>query len=353
MGRRRLLLIAGVSLTAGLGAGELALRWFAPEPLSGSYRVTTSSGLLVNRSDGGARHQFEDRVVRYEFSPPHLRGKGLDPDRETVLCLGDSFTFGYLLDEQDTTVHLLHARAEAAFPGRYQFVNGAAAGWGLAEMVAFVEELGPEIEPGLVLVFLNHDDVGRAARRRVYTLVGEQGLELERHPIPVSKAKRGLNRVPGYRWLVEHSHLVHLVRRKWVAARSPGEDVRVAPDGAARRGGLSEADCSRLARGLYARLDEWCQAHDSELVVVTTGWHLPAPEDAPFEATRAFLAEAPAFFEDLGVPFHDISPTLLAEMNGDFEAYVIPRDRHPNERGASLTARLVYEEFLGALLGSR
>lgn len=344
--RIRKLALLVVSVAGALLLAELGLRLFAPEPLSGSYRVATDTGLLINRSEGSARHQLGDRVVRYRFFPPGLRGQPLDPARETVLCLGDSFTFGYLLNWEDTHVARLQALADRAFGPRYRFVVGAAAGWGTAEMLAYVEELGEEVDPDVVLVFLNHDDVGRAARHGLYVLAEQEGLELERRRVARSDVKRGLNAVPGYRWLVEHSHLLHLARRRFVAATSPPRE----PGPAARRGGLSEEDCLRLARALFRRLHAWCEAHDARLLVTTTGWHLPAEDPAEFEPTRAFLAEAPAFFAELGVPFHDVSPAMLAAMGQNHAPYAIPGDHHPNETGAALTAQLVFEELLRAQL---
>ena len=62
--------------------------------------------------------------------------------------------------------------------------------------------------------------------------------------------------------------------------------------------------------------------------------------------TRAFMKAAPEFFEELGVPFRDVSPEMQAAMGSGYEDYLIPNDHHPNERGAELTAELVFEHFL-------
>jgi len=51
------------------------------------------------------------------------------------------------------------------------------------------------------------------------------------------------------------------------------------------------------------------------------------------------------------VPFRDVSPEMQAAMGSAYEDFLIPDDHHPNERGATLTAELVFEHFLKGQLG--
>lgn len=354
-GKLKKLSLLGASLCVAALLGEVAIRVVAPEALSGSYRVTTESGLRVNKSSGTARHQLGERVVHYSFSPPHLRDSRLVADEDTILCLGDSFTFGYLLEVEDSHVGRLQALTDAELGQGYNFVNAATAGWGAAEYVAYVEEFGAEVGPAVVLVFLNYDDIGRSARRGLYGLTEPSGYALTRNVAGRSSLKRGINSIPGYAWLVERSHLLHLGRRLYLALRSrirpPVANVEPPTGGDGATGGLSEADCVRLGQALFARLDAWCRSHDARLLVTTPGWHMPADEPGQFEPTRAFLAEAPGFFEERGVPFRDVSPELQAAMGSAYEDFLIPDDHHPNERGAALTAELVFEHFLKGQLG--
>lgn len=338
-------LVAGAATCVGLLLAEAGLRACAPQDLSGSYRVATPSGLLVNKSSGSARHQKGERVVRYTFSPPHLRDSALVPGERTVLCLGDSFTFGWLLAAEDTYVGRLQRLADAELSDDYAFVNAAGAGWGTAECLAFVEEIGPEIRPAYVLVFLNYHDIGRSVRRQVYSLVGAQGFELRRNPIPRSRMKLLLNALPGYDWMLEHSHLAQLLRG---GLHTPARNAEVpAP---VRASAAEQENAVRLAQALFLRLDEWCDAHGAKLLVTTTGYFVPLADPASFEPTRAFLAGADAFFAEHDIPFRDISPEFQRAVGERLDDYRIPDDGHPNERGAELVADLVFERFLEGLL---
>jgi len=68
-----------------------------------------------------------------------LRGGPIGAGTNRVLCVGDSFTFGWLLDETNTFVYKLDQFAARDFPvGTLAFLIGGVDGWGTADYVAFV-----------------------------------------------------------------------------------------------------------------------------------------------------------------------------------------------------------------------
>jgi hypothetical protein len=342
-GRRRLLAFTLSGMLALLGA-EVLLRVVAPQELSGTWRVETPSGLLVNKSSGSTRHQVGSRVARYTFHPPHLRETAIDPDRRRVLCVGDSFTFGWLLDGEDTTIAHLQSRVGS----QVQLLNAAAAGWGLMEQVAYVEEFGADIDPAAVLVFVNYHDIDRALRRRAYTFAGEDSLELVRHDLPRSRLKSAVNALPGYGWLLEHSHFVQGARRAFLAP--PARESTPPPALAPERIAAIHSDGVRLGQALFARLEAWCDGHGAQLWVTTSGFVLPEAAPGQLWATRAFLDQAEGFFTERGIPYLDVSAELLGGGRDVPTSLLIPGDGHPNERGAARVAELVYERFLGQRL---
>jgi lysophospholipase L1-like esterase len=336
-------LLLCISLIASLLLAELIVSVVEPQDLSGSWGEQTERGLMVNKSSGGARHQFGSRVVYYNFTAPHLRAPA-PAAAVKVLVLGDSYPFGYLLGDRDTPVSLLQARLDEEFgPGVFSLLNAAVGGWGAGDYVAFVEDFGEQISPDIILVFLSTDDIGRALRSPLWNF-SPADAKLTRVNAPRSRLKVLLNGLPGYQWLLEHSHLVQLLRNqaellKKKSSRPERRPVSLGPGSAndvedARRG-------KALGGALFQRLGAWCKERNVKLLVATTGWHKPPYADSS-EPTEAFMSGADSLFSVLAVPFSDPSTNLRQRIGGDADKYIIQGDGHPNEAGAALIAEYAF-----------
>lgn len=363
LSRRRRLLFACFALALALGVGlllaEMAVRIVRPQDLSGTWREVGSGGYVLNRAGGTARHQFRDRVVHYRFNAHHMRGPEVPPEHGSavrVLTLGDSYTFGWLLNEGDTYLSHLSRAADADFgAGRLLFLNGAAGGWGTADYVAYAEDFGPRLRPRVVIVFLGLDDVARTAASGLFTLSDRATPSVERRGgiVAPSRTKRLANAVPGYQFLLEHSHLVQLARK--AALQSTSTSPTVAAGLPTTVPTAADREAVALTQALFRRLDAWCDSNGAELLVVTN-W-TDDPSQPPFvggrssSANRLFRAGAASFFRAEGIPYHDIGPDLLA-AGGDLREEVIADDGHPNEAGAALVARCAWA-WLGPELKRR
>lgn len=360
LGKNLLLLV--VALAASAVLAEAALRFLLPQNLSGSWRIQTETGLLVNKSQGSSRHQFGERVVRYRFAVPHLRElkRTSLPGASRILVLGDSFTFGWLLDDGDTYVARLQELIDAEFgAGTFVLLDAAAGGWGTADYLFFLEDFGSQIRPDAVLVFLNIDDIGRSLASPLLKVgYGGAGTTAERVRVPPSRLKQALNSGPissVYQWVLEHSHLLQLIR-KALLPRLGTANFGLADRGAAvpergaaaPAGTVAGANPAPAAVGaiLFRRLRDWCDAHHAALWVTTTGFNDPKVAATASEPTQAFMASAARTFTELGVPYADLGVLLHATLTAQHDAYTIPGEGHPNERAAQLIASTVYSRFL-------
>jgi lysophospholipase L1-like esterase len=262
--------------------------------------------------------------------------------------LGDSYTFGWLVEEQDTYVGLLQAYADREFgPGKVQFLNGGAGGWGAADYLAFVEEFGEEFSPRIILVFMNSGDIGRSIKGGLYTLKNMETLELESHSRSRSSTKRTLNALPFYQWLLEHCHLLQFARTTYlITARGAATQKRdeeqeeiVAPGSEAV--GADAALSRALGRALFRRLGNWCRSHDAELLVTTPGFHFRL-EGRENEPTMVFLQTADSVFAQEGIPYRDDTPEVFSGIKEKPEDFIIVGEGHPNERAHRLIAQHVW-----------
>lgn len=99
--------VVSVSLIASLLLCEVLTRIVAPQNLSGTWFERSRRGSDINKANWTSRQQFGSRNVVYRINDLHLRGGLVGQATNRILCVGDSFTFGLLLDETNTFVHKL------------------------------------------------------------------------------------------------------------------------------------------------------------------------------------------------------------------------------------------------------
>lgn len=331
---------------------EILIRVFAPQNLSGTWRVHLESGLVVNKSSGTSLHQQNGREVVYKFSDFHTRGMNKNEGKEKILVLGDSFTFGWLLDEEKTYIGLLQKQLDGSFPGRYKLLNAAAGGWGTASYTRYLEEIGNSIKPSKVIVFMSTDDIGRAIKSGLYQF-DEESKILTSVNLQYSKLKEFLRSFPGYQLLLENSHLFQLSRRVLLSSSTSNENPHTAKNGPrSRELNVSTTYSRELGKALFLRLKNWCDTNNSSLIVVTNGWgrnlevELKEGDLERLEPTVAFQSIAKEFFKNESIPFFDTTELISKARAGNEKDFVIPLDCHPNEKGAELIFSAVWDSFL-------
>jgi hypothetical protein len=335
-------ILIGGSILISLVVVELGLRLIAPQPLNGVwYTYSEHRGIRVNRSSGSARQVILGRDVTVSFSHPHLRGPGIRGAQNRVLVLGESFTYGWLIREDDTYVRLLEKTAQNTFgPNAFEFLNASHPGWGASDYVAYVDEFGDEVKPHVIVVFVNGDDIGRAMASPLYQLENSGLTNLRAYSIPRNRTKQRIQSWPCYLWAVENLHIVQPFRRMFHVippkiTQEPDVQSQVA-----------------LGKALFRHLDSWCKSRGVRLIVLTTGLQRPPFKDVLHEGTLRFLDEAPAFFEGLNVPFKDIEDGLKSRCPKP-ESLLLPNDPHPNEEGARQIAEVAAPWLMERLRADR
>ncbi len=330
---------------------EMLVRVSAPQNLSGTWRTTDRNGLFLHQKNHTARHQYAGRVVYYRFDSAGLRDLGQGRQGIRILCLGDSLAMGHLLDNDDTFISHLQRMADTEFgKNHFLLLNGGHGGWGTSDYVRFFEEYGNDFSPAGVIVFLSADDIGRSLREPKYVLVDAETQRLRKvtRVRKDSLIKRVLNSMPGYNWLLEHSHLFELVRnvaafgfsRAWRlrAGVGPAQTEQAVPELKSPVGD-DPARARALGSALFRRLKVLADARSAGLLVLSTGFHRPAAA-GDREPTRAFVAKAEEIFREERIAFYDCSGEFRERIQGDYSVVTIPGDGHPNEYGAQLIAEL-------------
>lgn len=320
---------------------EFVFRLFSPQDLSGSWRTISEKGYMLNKASWESKHELHGRVAHYKFNRFHQRAPEVNKDSYTVLTLGDSFTFGWLLEEDKTYVGLIQSYADKEVgKDKIQVLNAGAGGWGLADFYDYLTEYGDSVRPNMVLVYFNTDDIGRSLNRAKYFNSNSKGASL----------KKKFNDSKMYQWFLEHSHLVQWVRNRLVNMSQKTTETAKETVGSEKKDNvvlpgseLSAAEVDKgvkLAEEIFEKINKWCKYREIPLVVLTTGWQFEQV-NSDADPELMFLREAPTFFAKLdSIPFKDITPMILESMKGkNKQDYIIQGDYHPNEKGAELISQ--------------
>lgn len=301
-----------------------------------------------------------------------------------VLGLGDSFAFGFGVEEADTYL----ARLERALADRrVEVINAGLAGMGPGNEARLLAVDGPGLRPDLVLVgfFVGNDFMDVLAGSRPRLQEGRPALAddgfLERwyrplrpgsivpHPLARVPASLGLP-IPFKEFWRRHSHAYRFLtgrlgrlRTAWQARRrgSPAADFNPFEQEAfCLRSYPPEFDEAwRLTQAALLEMKAWCGAHGARLAVVvipTDDQVYPDRWDAVrrrFNLRDAdFDLEKPqrllsTFAADNGVPLIDLLPTLRAARDSGGPLY-FKTDVHWTPRGHAVAAAEILRQ-LGAL----
>ncbi len=240
-----------------------------------------------------------------------------------VLLVGDSFTFGYGVAEDSTygaqLERLISARGLPC--ASVQIVNGGVNGYNTEQEVAFVRLIGLSLQPDLVIIGFNPNDIMDAA----------EGKTMLRHP----GLKKVLGRSALYQFMVP--------RIKSVVMRSAGE----AYDSTIARfiaGDSSVSDRGERVRRGIDSLSELGEENGFRIAVALFPFatQVDAPETAHWP---------PAIFRRLemtdGIPVLDLLPAFRAAARRGHNLFLDEPTRHPNPSGLRIVATEL-EHFLAS-----
>lgn len=359
-----------VTLTAGLTLAllEVGLRLFAPQ-ISPEMRADQLDGLFVsdpttgNRNAPGAHipFRYDEFDTSFDINAQGLREDRLVgpplPGTTRLLCLGDSFTFGWGVPVTQTYPYLLRD-SRAADNSPIDSVNGGVNGYGPDNEAAWLRVYGWPLQPKIVLVgFFVGNDVRDTMLGLNKTTVDEHlglvsaGSSAPRTPLAALKS-----------WLAHHSQAYVLLRRlahDWFAPSQPAVQQPGLYDTAPFYYKAVPPDIASgwdKATGFLDAMRADAQAHGAMLVVVA----IPAREQVEDsywqEMKNRFGLREDALARDLpqqklaawaartGAPLIDLLPDFRAAPAAT--PLYFRDDPHWNTAGHALAARLLRADLI-------
>jgi len=215
-----------LTLLVGLGLAALAAeglaRLFFDEAVQPRFVVDSGYGVRWNQSGVDTRHYVPgDYDVRVTTNSVGMRGPREyapepAPGVRRVLLLGDSFTFGFGVEDGEVVSAVLEDRLNAV-PGapRSEVLNLGVSGFGQAEELVTFAARGRAYRPDVVVVLYFDNDIGNNAVSQLYVADPDGTVARTRNAyLPGVKVQERLYAIPPVRWLFEHSEAWNLIRNR-------------------------------------------------------------------------------------------------------------------------------------------
>jgi lysophospholipase L1-like esterase len=211
--------------------------------------------------------------------------------RRRIILLGDSLTFGWGVEKEESFEHLLEQQLDARSPT--ELINFAAGNYNTVQQVNLFLEKGLAYQPDQVIVFYFINDAEGVPKRSRFPWLGSV-------------------RVVTFYW----SRIKALVARFSESAGYEEWYEALYRD---------DAEGWRAAQRAFLQLREVCAAHDIALQVVLLP-ELHELVDYPFEAEHSAVS---GFLEANGIRSLDLTPFFAGETDPQ-SLWVAADDAHPN-----------------------
>ena len=342
---------------------EIALSLFYPQNIDGWYATRDQSGLNILKKNLTYYHRINNRNIKYTFGKFNNRDtiyKSFTTDKEKILILGDSFTFGWLINDKNIYVNYLQEYYE-----NYYFLNPSVPGWGTSDYLRYIENYCNTISPKKIIVMLNTDDIARSWLSKLYNFKINDLNNLSSNSISLGYEKQldtssKFHKIPFYRFLIKNSHLFVFLRQIIVDIKdgnfnyfdeidSENEKFEVAGQYLPTQ----VDDAVTLGKMLFLRIKKLSNECGSDLMVIYSGWfdydesgwsnyNEKDRERLNTNPTFKFLRQASVFFKKQNIEYYDLVKKM-GIVHQNFNDYLIIGDGHPNEAGHKIIAEKIIE----------
>lgn len=249
-----------------------------------------------------------------------------------ILCLGDSFTFGDYVSDDETFPHMLKKLFDEKFPGRIEVINAGVGGTTIVDQLNFLQKslrIRPDV---VVLTFYENDISGLSRGVPLY-------VEFERNR--KWKSKPGVNLL--YR-LVRDSALFAFAletRAKLsVSGKQQSQEHALADDG--------QAFCDvKLLKAYEDYLREMKSFSDSKsmkfvLALYPSHQRWTRPYDEGCGTARNQLDQVEQIAKGMDIAVLNLLPTLKQSNMDVHQLYLLPYDGHASKEANKIVATALF-----------
>jgi lysophospholipase L1-like esterase len=229
-------------------------------------------------------------VRGYRGGPPILTAN--HPGVYRILCVGDSITYGFNVDAEDTYPRQLEALLGRRYPGRrFEVINAGVPGWSWIQGRRFLEVEGLALRPDVVVI-------GHGTNDQFFPTTVTDSERIGHSTGWISRAYRRLA------MRLASTNLYRLASLLWPPPTPPGPGCAAQPVGACRRVAIPEIEVA------IREVDAMTRAAGADLVVLNTDFM----ETPAVEGLRRAAAVLPLHTLDLVARFRSLRTEAEEEV---------------------------------------
>ena len=318
-------LLTLASLAFSLVLMEIFLIIFLPQNLTSSFRTYGKNGLLLNvKNKTTPIFHLGRHVTNYNFGKFHNRKYDLKENDNRILVLGDSFTFGWLLKDEDTFVYKLGKKLN-----NFSFINSAAGGWGTSDHLKYLKSFCKIVSPKYTLIFLNAADLQRSLGSNLFFLGNNKIREGNNK---ISRLKIFLEKSTIYNFSIKNFHIINLLKSVYL-----NNDKFIVND---HTKFVVNSDPTEFYKKLLLKFNEEAKFCNSKLIIINLGWYSYNESSG---ATNSFIKKNIVFLNK-NFNFIDLNYDMV-EVHKNYNKFSIKDDGHPNKLGSDFLYNVIYEKL--------
>lgn len=210
-------LLLSMSVLVAVGVGELYFRLFDPQSIIPRYVETSPYGIRKNIANVRGmmlvpeyRHGFSTNSQGFrgttEYSVPKPTGV------YRILVLGDSVTLGHGVEDEATFSS--HIERQLSAHRRTEVINMGVSGFGTAEELIQLRNIGWQYDPDLVILTYFPNDPYNNVVSQLFSVTDGKLIQKKETFVPAIYIRDRLYAIPGYSFLCQNSHLVNFIRNR-------------------------------------------------------------------------------------------------------------------------------------------
>lgn len=245
--------------------------------------------------------------------------------KDKILILGDSFAFGWLLNEE----YIINNELSKRYP-KYYFINSSTPGHSLSDNLQFLKSYCKEIKPKKVILIMNYHHIKRSVENNFFEINNGKFVQKKKE---VSDLRKFLRENEAYGFLINNFKFMQLIR-SIVYHYSINNSKKNTNNNIVKK--VNYHNSTEIGNLIVEEIVEEINRCNSKIIFVYNGWYASYDEKNYSNLTIKFIKNT-NIFREKNLILEDASEDLK-EVHSNMKKYQISEygDVHPNNEGAKI-----------------